>query len=102
MCIRDSYEGMPNVLIEAQILGIPIVATDSPGGTSEALLGGKAGLLANMKDAEDISKKVNILLTDKEAVTNLSLNFEKSLERFNPKKISDQIILEATNLVKIK
>jgi len=100
--LTSTYEGMPNVLIEAQILGIPIVATDSPGGTSEALLGGKAGLLANMKDAEDISKKVNILLTDKKVVSNLSLNFEKSLERFNPKKISDQIILEATNLLKIK
>ncbi len=100
--LTSTYEGMPNVLIEAQILGIPIVATDSPGGTSEALLGGKAGLLANMKDPEDISKKVNILLTDKEVVSNLSLNFEKSLERFNPKKISDQIILEAKNLLKIK
>ena len=55
-----------------------------------------------MKDAEDISKKVNILLTDKKVVSNLSLNFEKSLERFNPKKISDQIILEAKNLLKIK
>ena len=100
--LTSTYEGMPNVLIEAQILGIPIVATDSPGGTSEALLGGKAGLLANMKDAEDISKKVNILLTDKRVVSNLSLNFEKSLERFNPKKISDQIIFEAKNLLKIK
>jgi glycosyltransferase involved in cell wall biosynthesis len=100
--LTSIYEGMPNVLIEAQILGIPIVATDSPGGTSEALLNGKAGLLANMKDAKDISKKVNILLNNKEVVSNLSLNFEKSLERFNPKKISDQIILEATNLVKIK
>ena len=100
--LTSTYEGMPNVLIEAQILGMPIVVTDSPGGTSEALLDGKAGLLAKMKDAEDISKKVNILLTNKEVVSNLSLNFEKSLKRFNPKKISDQIILEATNLLKIK
>ena len=100
--LTSIYEGMPNVLIEAQILGMPIVATNSPGGTSEALLNGKAGLLANMKDAEDISKKVNILLTNKEVVSKLSLNFEKSLERFNPINVSDQIILEATNLVKIK
>ena len=100
--LTSTYEGMPNVLIEAQILGMPIVATDSPGGTSEALLDGNAGLLANMKDAEDISKKVHILLTDKEIISNLSLNFEKSLERFNPINVSDQIIFEATNLVKIK
>ena len=93
---------MPNVLIEAQILGMPIVATDSPGGTSEALQNGKVGLLANIKDAEDISEKVKILLTDKEVVMNLSMNFEKSLDRFNPKRISDQIIKEASNLAKIK
>tara|TARA_E500000331_G_scaffold231802_1_gene221987 strand:- start:341 stop:1420 length:1080 start_codon:yes stop_codon:yes gene_type:complete len=100
--LTSIYEGMPNVLIEAQILGMPIVATDSPGGTSEVLQYGKVGLLAKIKDAEDISQKVNILLTDKEVVSNLSLNFEKSLERFNPKRISDQIIKEASKLLKIK
>ena len=100
--LTSIYEGMPNVLIEAQILGMPIVATDSPGGTSEALQNGKVGLLANIKDAEDISEKVKILLTDKEVVMNLSMNFEKSLDRFNPKRISDQIIKEASNLAKIK
>jgi len=37
-------EGMPNVIIEAMLIGVPVVATDV-GGTREVLDGGKSGIL---------------------------------------------------------
>ena len=39
------YEGLPNVLIEAQQRNIPIISSDCPTGPREILLNGKLGYL---------------------------------------------------------
>ncbi len=44
------YEGFPNVLLEAGMLGIPVVAFDVPGGINEIISHGKNGLLVKDKD----------------------------------------------------
>ena len=98
MVLTSTYEGMPNVLIEAQILGIPIVATDSPGGTSEVLEYGKTGLLAEIGNPKDISEKIFIILNDKKIVSKLTNNFDESIKRFSPVKISNQLLEEIDNL----
>ncbi len=43
-------EGLPNVLIEAQLAGVPVLATPA-GGTSEVVVQGRTGWI--LKDAED-------------------------------------------------
>jgi glycosyltransferase involved in cell wall biosynthesis len=44
------YEGFPNVLLEAGILGIPAVAFAAPGGINEIIVDGENGLLVNDSD----------------------------------------------------
>ncbi len=45
LVLPSNYEGSANVVLEAMAVGCPVIATDSPGGSREALLDGKAGVL---------------------------------------------------------
>ncbi len=56
-------EGVPNVLIEAMALGIPVVAT-AVGGIPELVEDGRTGLLAKPGDADDLARKISRLLAD--------------------------------------
>ena len=48
--LTSNFEGLPNVLIEAMSLNIPIISTKSPSGPQEILLNGKAGFLVKRND----------------------------------------------------
>lgn len=52
--LTSEFEGTPNVVLEAQWLGLPIVSTDA-GGAREAFIHGETGLLATTATAEDVS-----------------------------------------------
>ena len=93
LLLTSIYEGMPNILIEAQVMKMPIVATNCPGGTSEALLNGDTGLLAKTGDPKDIANKILELINDEEIKNKFILNYQKSIERFDPKK-TVKVLLE--------
>ncbi len=50
-------EGTPNVLLEAQWLGLPVVTTDA-GGAAEAIKQGVTGIVVNPETAETLGEKV--------------------------------------------
>lgn len=67
--LLTSYgEGLPNVLIEAQSVGTPVVCT-LVGGTSEAVDQGVTGTVVNSSEADDIAKAVIDFLQNGEART---------------------------------
>ena len=94
MLLTSKFEGLPNVLIEGQILQIPIVATDSPGGTSEELENGKSGILAKVGDHVDIAKKIEGLLTNEDKKKSMIERMSYSSKRFNSLDIADRLIGE--------
>ena len=61
--LTSSFEGTPNVLLEAQLLGVPVVATDA-GGTREALEPGTTGWLVTEPTAADLADRVLAVLND--------------------------------------
>jgi glycosyltransferase involved in cell wall biosynthesis len=56
-------EGRPNVVLEAQACGLPVVAT-AVGGTPELVEDGVSGMLVAPADAEALAKAMRLLVTD--------------------------------------
>lgn len=63
--LSSLIEGMPNVVMESQLLGTPVVATRA-GGTVDLIRDGETGLLAPIGDAESLAAGLVRMLTEKE------------------------------------
>ena len=56
--LTSIYEGLPNVLLEAQVLKKFIISSDCPTGPREILLNGKAGYLFKMRDYKKLAQLI--------------------------------------------
>ena len=61
--MTSRFEGVPNVLIEAQASGVPVVAP-AVGGTAEAFCNGKTGLLVHDRRAPNLAGAVLKILAE--------------------------------------
>ncbi|WP_046864957.1 glycosyltransferase [Microvirga massiliensis] len=61
--LTSRFEGTPNVVLEASILGVPVVATEA-GGTREAIAPGSTGILVQEHDPRRIADAVLSILGD--------------------------------------
>ncbi|WP_291941254.1 glycosyltransferase [Cetobacterium sp.] len=80
------FEGLPTVLIEALICGVPVISSDCPTGPSEILKKGTIGLLYDVGDSETLKKQILELLKNsieyknyKERAIKRSLDFRKEI-----------------------
>lgn len=61
--MSSKYEGMPNALMEAMSMGIPVISTDCPcGGPSELIQDGVNGFLCENGDPVALSRKMSYVL----------------------------------------
>lgn len=61
--LSSDYEGMPNALIEAMCMGMPVISTDCPsGGPRELIRNGENGLLIDVNDVEGMEKAMKQLV----------------------------------------
>jgi glycosyltransferase involved in cell wall biosynthesis len=56
--LTSKFEGLPNVLLEAQCLGKYIISTECPTGPKEILMNGKLGDLVKVGDAKKLASKI--------------------------------------------
>ena len=81
--LTSLYEGLPNVLLEAQVLKKFIISSNCPTGPREILLNGKAGYLFKVKDYQILSKLIlKILVNKKIMYKKIEIGY-KNLDRFN-------------------
>lgn len=84
----SDVEGMPNAMLEAMALGLPVVATDCPPGCSRMVITPEEnGLLVPVGDEAAMAAAINRLIEDRELAERLGHNAAKIGERAGAEKI---------------
>jgi len=79
--INPSYtEGLPSTILEAGLVGLPVIATDV-GGTKEIIINKKTGLLINPKNFIELKNAITTLINNSERI-----KFAKNLNKLIRKK----------------
>ncbi len=83
--LSSDYEGLPNALIEAMALGIPVISTDCPcGGPGELIEDGISGCLVPVGDKDRLADAMLMLLTDFKLAEEMGQNGTKIIEKVSP------------------
>ena len=86
--LPSDYEGMPNVLIEAMALGLPVVATDCPCGGSRLLVDQNvSGMLVNVGDEKQLTEAIDSMLSNPQKAEEMGRNARKVIDKVSPEKI---------------
>lgn len=78
--LTSQFEGTPNVVLEAQWLGLPVVVTDA-GGARESFDRDISGMLATQPSVNEISRLVGLYLENSELMKQAELAGPKFVER---------------------
>lgn len=87
----SDWEGLPNALMEAMALGLPIVATDCPCGGPRTIMTHEVdGLLIPIKDEQALADGINRLIENPELAWQLGRQARKIAERANSRVVFEQ------------
>ena len=86
--LSSDYEGMPNALIEAMAMGIPVISTDCPcGGPAQLIEDGVSGILVPIGEEKELASAIMRVLRDPELRERLSRNGMEIRKRVSPDRI---------------
>lgn len=89
--LSSDYEGMPNALLEAMALGLPVISTDCPPGAPADLIeDGVNGLLVPVGDEQALANSIITLIEQPELAQRLGEEATKIRERANVEIIYEQ------------
>lgn len=84
----SDWEGLPNSLLEAMAMGMPVVATDCPcGGPATVIEDGVNGLLVPIKEEKPMAEAICHLIEDRALAERLGREAAKIRERGNAEDV---------------
>jgi len=86
LILSSKFEGLPNILLEAQYLKKYIISSNCSSGPKEILMNGKAGDLFKVNDYKGLAKKINTYCKNKNKFRKKILVGFNNLHRFNYNK----------------
>ena len=91
--VHPSYvENSPNSVCEAQLLGVPVVAT-SVGGVSSLIDDGRTGFLVRSGSAEEIAERIVAMYRNRELLRSVGRNARaEALKRHDREKIASSLL----------
>ena len=81
--LSSKFEGLPNVLLEAASLKIPIISSNCNTGPKEILSAGKGGLLFKVGNANQLSEKIIFSKSNYKLMKKKIMYANKNLKRFD-------------------
>jgi len=82
LVLTSLREGVPGVVVQAMACGLPVIGTDSPGGTGELVQNEHTGLLIPMSDPEALAHAMRRLVDDPAFAGRLVEEARSSIDRF--------------------
>ena len=86
--LSSDFEGMPNALMEAMAVGVPVISTDCPcGGPNTLIENDKQGLLVTCGNTEMVAEKLKLVLNNPQLQREMSHAAKCRAEVFRPDRI---------------
>lgn len=86
--LSSDFEGLPNALMEAMAIGLPVISTDCPcGGPNMLIKNYENGILVKPGDENELSNAMEYIIKNQNDADKMGLKAKKTAEMYKPEKI---------------